>query len=1235
MRIYISVILLCWLISSRVKGQDLSIASYNLRGNTLADVGNLWTERKFLVVDLIEKYKFDVIGLQETEADMVGYLLGAMSRFDSVGVFTKIPTGIMYNTNRLSLQGQGHFWLSATPDVESKGWDAKFERICVWAFLKDNLTGLNFYVFSTHFDHVGTEARTNSVALVQQKISEIAGTTAAIFLGDLNLDQYTANYISLNNSGLLKDSYHLATTNHEKERGTGNGFVIDYRRNRIDHIFLTNNLRASSYDILLDTYNGKIPSDHYPVMAKVYPKYNELGDLYRQFPEDFENADPVKATYAAGNISVKTGSWMLNNAILGGSYNNDRHTSGSYSVRMAQNNTTSAYLQMNFDVTEGASKVTVQHSTYATDSISKWQLEYSKDQGTSWHPIGPVFITHQGNKQQATIAMDIAGSVRFRINKFALTSGNNGRLSIDDIVIYKRKKTVSERNNTTLLAWQFASPLYNGNEASAASSFNHQQVNSSILTRGASLGTQLLSSGFAAVASVLTPDGSADTTVAINNNLYYQFAINPKTAHKISLTGIDVRLISNANGAKVWYWKYSLDGVNYKFLAKPFRFNSPSPTSVATVDLSNISDLQGISSDKTIYFRLYMNGGDTTGMVGIGTSATNNDYALLVSGFVESTPTVNKLAAWQFATPQSVGSETSKAATLANNALVVSDLERGSGLKLVNNSYATPVTLSRTFVAITDIVTSSNVADTSLAVANHMYFGFSINVKPNYSVSLSSLNYKIRISAGGAKVWYWKYSLDGTNFVKLAQPVILTAATDTEGDLQPQLDLSAITSLQNLPAGQTVYFRLYTNGSNVSSGTTAIGRSAASTNNDYALYVSGTVRDVVTAPKIVAWQFATPQSTGGESSIAPSLLDNALTAGTLQRGAGIKNTENATGNPVVLSRAFASVTAVATSALVTDTIKAVAADMYFKFSVSVKPDYSLSLTKLNYKIRISAGGAKVWYWKYSLDGVNFERIASPILLLQTTDTEGDVQPSLDLSTIPDLQALPAGTTVYFRLYVNGSNTTTGTTSLGRSVASTNNDYALSLEGITEQSTEQNMLPVQMVSFNGAGVGNQVELRWQTASEHDNSYFEVIRLNDSRTPMVLGKVMGSIESNTIKNYSYTDWKPLSGISYYQLRQIDYKGKSELLEMITVKRGLKAEGFEVYKKDGQLVLNVNSNYKTEAQLFLTDMQGRILIKQPCQLLSGNNIFSWSVKWPSGIYIVTLQKNTGETTSKKIKL
>jgi endonuclease/exonuclease/phosphatase family metal-dependent hydrolase len=195
-------VLACMLVNGlAVAGysQTLTVCTFNLRGDDPNDVGNLWADRKLLVKAQIEKYQFDLVGLQETKAAMAGYIKSVLPRFDSLGIFNDATTGMLYNTERLLLQNHGHFWLSPTPDSMSKGWDAKFKRACVWAQFKDRKTGLNFYAFNTHFDHVGVVARTNSVVLVRQKIAQLAGATPTIFMGDLNISQYDSNYIVLNN----------------------------------------------------------------------------------------------------------------------------------------------------------------------------------------------------------------------------------------------------------------------------------------------------------------------------------------------------------------------------------------------------------------------------------------------------------------------------------------------------------------------------------------------------------------------------------------------------------------------------------------------------------------------------------------------------------------------------------------------------------------------------------------------------------------------------------------------------------------------------------------------------------------------------------------------------------------------------------------------------------------------------------------------------------------------------
>lgn len=167
--------------------------------------------------------------------------------------------------------------------------------------------------------------------------------------------------------------------------------------------------------------------------------------LYPNFPETFESPDTsAKAHYKKADVKLKSGDWNLDQAILGALTNHDRfNPSGKQSIRMQQNRSKSAYLEMNFDLTEGASKVTVAYASYYKDAPCIWKLEYSQDQGLSWKQAGSDINTDLKELKTAEFNLDLKGKVRFRINKLGLGDGKadasikNGRLSIDDIAIYK------------------------------------------------------------------------------------------------------------------------------------------------------------------------------------------------------------------------------------------------------------------------------------------------------------------------------------------------------------------------------------------------------------------------------------------------------------------------------------------------------------------------------------------------------------------------------------------------------------------------------------------------------------------------------------------------------------------------------------------------------------------------------------------------------------------------------
>ncbi|MGV3640932.1 MAG: DUF5689 domain-containing protein [Adhaeribacter sp.] len=173
---------------------------------------------------------------------------------------------------------------------------------------------------------------------------------------------------------------------------------------------------------------------------------NASGPIYAGWPENFDSLpESAKKSYNSGDnlAALSTGSWYLYQSILG-DLDNDRAVSAPNAIRIQQNLSVPGLLQMNFDVPNGATKVTAWVGSYgaASDKPAQWRLEYSQDQGTTWTQIGEDKWAISKTKELITFLMNIEGPVRFRIYKYGPGSGStnasiqNGRLSIDDFAIY-------------------------------------------------------------------------------------------------------------------------------------------------------------------------------------------------------------------------------------------------------------------------------------------------------------------------------------------------------------------------------------------------------------------------------------------------------------------------------------------------------------------------------------------------------------------------------------------------------------------------------------------------------------------------------------------------------------------------------------------------------------------------------------------------------------------------------
>jgi len=253
---------------------SFNVMTFNLRYDTPNDSINAWPNRKDAVADLIKFHEAEVVGVQEALLHQLKDLEERLPDHKWLGVGRDDgKTGgefsaIIYNKHLFSVLDSGTFWLSTTPDVPSKGWDAAIVRVCTWAKLKNRHLGKDFYFFNTHYDHIGVEARTNASKLIVEKINDIAGKLPVILTGDFNSEPDTKAYETITES--LTDARNLSENPPYGPYGTWNGFDHEATLDRrIDYIFVNYKVKVWKYAVLSDSKENRYPSDHLPVMAEV------------------------------------------------------------------------------------------------------------------------------------------------------------------------------------------------------------------------------------------------------------------------------------------------------------------------------------------------------------------------------------------------------------------------------------------------------------------------------------------------------------------------------------------------------------------------------------------------------------------------------------------------------------------------------------------------------------------------------------------------------------------------------------------------------------------------------------------------------------------------------------------------------------------------------------------------------------------------------------------------------
>jgi endonuclease/exonuclease/phosphatase family metal-dependent hydrolase len=261
---------------SSISGQNVKLITYNIRLDVASDGENSWFNRREYLCSQLAFYEPDVFGIQEALPNQVTDISTMLPQYDYVGIgrdgFGKgESSNIFFKKDNFKILEQNTFWLSETPEIISKGWDAALNRICTYVLLTDKKTKQTFWVFNTHLDHIGVLARTKSISLILSKISELnIKNYPVIFMGDFNSEPTEERIVNLKKR--MIDSQDISEQKPFGPKGTFNGFKHNEEvSKRIDYIFLSkkSNLKVKKHAILSDSKNLKYPSDHLPVYIEI------------------------------------------------------------------------------------------------------------------------------------------------------------------------------------------------------------------------------------------------------------------------------------------------------------------------------------------------------------------------------------------------------------------------------------------------------------------------------------------------------------------------------------------------------------------------------------------------------------------------------------------------------------------------------------------------------------------------------------------------------------------------------------------------------------------------------------------------------------------------------------------------------------------------------------------------------------------------------------------------------
>lgn len=175
------------------------------------------------------------------------------------------------------------------------------------------------------------------------------------------------------------------------------------------------------------------------------------------------------------------------------------------------------------------------------------------------------------------------------------------------------------------------------------------------------------------------------------------------------------------------------------------------------------------------------------------------------------------------------------------------------------------------------------------------------------------------------------------------------------------------------------------------------------------------------------------------------------------------------------------------------------------------------------------------------------------------------------------------------------------------------------------------LPLTLLSFDGERLNpSHVLLHWKTTNEIENAGFYIQRSLGNNTQFAdIDFVRALSDSSAVKSYQYPDPNSYAGTSYYRLRQTDVSSGFAYSKIIAIDNIGQPESLTIYPNPTAAILNTNivTTASATAQLFICDMQGRVLLSRSTLLQNGTSSLQFNVsQLASGKYFLKVYTPSG---------